>query len=29
VETLVGKDLLTEERGQEILTNPVQPNERP
>jgi hypothetical protein len=29
VETLVGKNLLTEERGQEILTNPVQPNERP
>jgi hypothetical protein len=29
VETLVVKDLLTEERGQEILTNPVQPNERP
>jgi hypothetical protein len=29
VETLVDKELLTEERGQEILTNPVQPNERP
>lgn len=29
VETLVVKDLLTEERGQEILTAPVQPDERP
>jgi hypothetical protein len=29
VETLVDKELLTEEREQEILTNPVQPNERP
>jgi hypothetical protein len=29
IDLLVSKDLLTEERGQEILTNPVQPNERP
>jgi hypothetical protein len=29
IETLVAEELLTEERGQEILTNPVQPNERP
>lgn len=26
---LVSKELLTEQRGQEILTNPVQANERP
>jgi len=29
VETLVVKDLLTEERAEEILTAPVQPDERP
>ena len=29
IDLLVSKDLLTEERGREILTNPVQPNERP
>jgi hypothetical protein len=29
VETLVVKDLLTEERAEKILTAPVQPDERP
>jgi hypothetical protein len=29
INLLVSKNLLTQERGQEILTNPVQPNERP
>jgi hypothetical protein len=29
IDLLVSKDLLTEERGQEILTNPVEPNECP
>lgn len=29
VAKLVSKDLLTQERATEILTNPVQPNERP
>lgn len=29
VETLVSKNLLTQERATEILTAPVQPNERP
>jgi hypothetical protein len=29
IDLLVSKNLLTQERGQEILTNPVQPNERP
>jgi hypothetical protein len=29
VETLVVKDLLTEDRAEEILTAPVQPDERP
>jgi hypothetical protein len=29
INLLVSKNLLTQERGQEILTDPVQPNERP
>lgn len=29
LETLVGKNLLTQERVTEILTDPVQPSERP
>lgn len=29
IQTLVSKNLLTAQRGQEILTDPVQPNERP